>query len=92
MALNLPLSSITTRDFYFYVITIVGFQRNGLHFLSFSLPAVVPLPLGPLLVVLELIPHCFHALNSGMHLFANMMADHSSVKILSGLVSRPKSR
>ncbi|KAL5067446.1 hypothetical protein RYX36_018333, partial [Vicia faba] len=28
----------------FIGITIVGFQRNGLHFLSFLLPAGVPLP------------------------------------------------
>lgn len=68
----------------FIGITIVGFQRNGLHFLSFSLPAGVPLPLAPFLVLLELIPHRFRALSSGIRLFANMMAGHSSVKILSG--------
>nr|UJP68029.1 ATPase subunit 6 [Erycibe obtusifolia] len=68
----------------FIGITIVGFQRNGLHFFSFFLPAGVPLPLAPFLVLLELIPHCFRALSSGIRLFANMMAGHSSVKILSG--------
>jgi F-type H+-transporting ATPase subunit a len=68
----------------FIGITIVGFQRNGLHFLSFSLPAGVPLPLAPFLVLLELIPHSFRALSLGIRLFANMMAGHSSVKILSG--------
>ena len=68
----------------FIGITIVGFQRHGLHFLSFLLPAGVPLPLAPFLVLLELIPHCFRALSSGIRLFANMMAGHSSVKILSG--------
>nr|YP_010249816.1 ATP synthase subunit 6 [Osmanthus fragrans]QTT60947.1 ATP synthase subunit 6 [Osmanthus fragrans] len=68
----------------FIGITIVGFQKNGLHFLSFLLPAGVPLPLAPFLVLLELIPHCFRALSSGIRLFANMMAGHSSVKILSG--------
>nr|WEB51708.1 Atp6 [Zea mays] len=52
--------------------------------LSFSilLPAGVPLPLAPFLVLLELISHCFRALSSGIRLFANMMAGHSSVKIL----------
>ena len=68
----------------FIGITIVGFQRHGLHFFSISLPAGVPLPLAPFLVLLELIPHCFRALSSGIRLFANMMAGHSSVKILSG--------
>ncbi|KAJ1255316.1 hypothetical protein BS78_K266400 [Paspalum vaginatum] len=68
----------------FIGITIVGFQRHGLHFFSFLLPAGVPLPLAPFLVLLELISHCFRALSSGIRLFANMMAGHSSVKILSG--------
>nr|ULQ70049.1 ATP synthase F0 subunit 6 [Xyris indica] len=68
----------------FIGITIVGFQRHGLHFFSFSLPAGVPLPLAPFLVLLELIPHSFRALSSGIRLFANMMAGHSSVKIISG--------
>jgi len=68
----------------FIGITIVGFQRHGLHFFSFLLPAGVPLPLAPFLVLLELISHCFRALSSGIRLFANMMAGHSLVKILSG--------
>lgn len=68
----------------FIGITIVGFIRHGVHFLSFFLPAGVPLPLAPLLVLLELIPHSFRALSLGIRLFANMMAGHSLVKILSG--------
>jgi F-type H+-transporting ATPase subunit a len=68
----------------FIGITIVGFQKNGLHFLSFLLPAGVPLPLAPFLVLLELISYCFRALSLGIRLFANMMAGHSLVKILSG--------
>lgn len=68
----------------FIGITIVGFQRHGLHFFSFLLPAGVPLPLAPFLVLLELISYCFRALSLGIRLFANMMAGHSSVKILSG--------
>jgi len=68
----------------FLGISLVGFQRNGLHFLSFLLPAGVPLPLAPFLVLLELISYCFRALSLGIRLFANMMAGHSLVKILSG--------
>ena len=33
---------------------------------------------------LSFLSHCFRALSSGIRLFANMMAGHSSVKILSG--------
>ncbi|KAH0903396.1 hypothetical protein HID58_042899 [Brassica napus] len=68
----------------FISITIVGFQRHGFHFFSFLLPAGVPLPLAPFLVLLELISYCFRALSLGIRLFANMIAGHSLVKILSG--------
>jgi F-type H+-transporting ATPase subunit a len=67
----------------FIGITIVGSQTHGLHFFSISLPQGVPLPLAPFLVLLELISYCFRALSLGIRLFANMMAGHSLVKILS---------
>lgn len=68
----------------FIGVTIVGFQTHGLHFFSFLLPQGVPLALAPFLVLLEFISYCFRALSLGIRLFANMMAGHSLVKILSG--------
>lgn len=68
----------------FIGVTIVGFQIHGLHFFSFLLPKGAPLPLAPLLVLLELISYCFRAVSLGVRLFANMMAGHTLVKILSG--------
>jgi len=68
----------------FIGVTIVGFQIHGLHFFSFLLPKGAPLILAPLLVVLELVSYCFRAVSLGVRLFANMMAGHTLVKILSG--------
>lgn len=68
----------------FIGVTIVGFQIHGLHFFSFLLPKGAPLILAPLLVVLELVSYCFRAISLGVRLFANMMAGHTLVKILSG--------
>lgn len=68
----------------FIGITIIGFQIHGLHFFSFLLPKGAPLALAPLLVVLELVSYCFRAISLGVRLFANMMAGHTLVKILSG--------
>ena len=68
----------------FVGVTIVGFQVHGLHFFSFLLPKGAPLVLAPLLVVLELVSYCFRAVSLGVRLFANMMAGHTLVKILSG--------
>ena len=68
----------------FVGITLVGLSTHGLHFFSFFLPKGVPLPLAPLIVVLELISYSFRGLSLGIRLFANMMAGHTLVKILSG--------
>lgn len=67
----------------FIGITTVGFQHHGIHFFSFLLPKGAPLPLAPLLVVLELVSYCFRAISLGVRLFANMMAGHTLVKIIS---------
>lgn len=67
----------------FIGITIVGFQHHGLHFFSFLLPKGAPLILAPLLVVLELVSYSFRAVSLGVRLFANMMAGHTLVKIIS---------
>jgi F-type H+-transporting ATPase subunit a len=68
----------------FIGVTIVGFLYHGFHFFSFLLPKGAPLPLAPLLVVLELVSYLFRAVSLGVRLFANMMAGHTLVKILSG--------
>lgn len=68
----------------FIGITIIGFNIHGIHFLSFLLPKGAPLALAPLLVVLELVSYCFRGVSLGVRLFANMMAGHTLVKILSG--------
>ena len=67
----------------FLGVTVVGFQRHGSHFFSFLLPKGAPLALAPLLVVLELVSYCFRAISLGVRLFANMMAGHTLVKIIS---------
>jgi F-type H+-transporting ATPase subunit a len=68
----------------FIGITIIGFRTHGLHFFSYLLPKGAPLALAPLLVVLELVSYCFRGVSLGVRLFANMMAGHTLVKILSG--------
>lgn len=68
----------------FIGVTIVGFQKHGIHFFSFLLPPGAPLGLAPFLVVIELVSYSFRAISLGVRLFANMMAGHTLVKILSG--------
>lgn len=68
----------------FIGVTIIGFQKHGIHFFSFLLPPGAPLALAPFLVVIELVSYSFRAISLGVRLFANMMAGHTLVKILSG--------
>jgi F-type H+-transporting ATPase subunit a len=68
----------------FIGVTLIGFQIHGLHFFSFLLPPGAPLGLAPFLVVIELVSYSFRAISLGVRLFANMMAGHTLVKILSG--------
>ena len=68
----------------FFGVTIVGFQKHGIDFLSFLLPPGAPLGLAPLLVLLELVSYCFRAISLGVRLFANMMAGHTLVVIIAG--------
>lgn len=68
----------------FIAVTLIGFHIHGLHFFSFLLPPGAPLALAPFLVVIELVSYCFRAISLGVRLFANMMAGHTLVKILSG--------
>ncbi len=88
-----PYSFTTTSHFVvtftlsfviFIAVTIIGFQIHGLHFFSFLLPPGAPLVLAPFLVVIELVSYCFRGISLGVRLFANMMAGHTLVKILSG--------
>jgi len=68
----------------FIGVTIIGFEKHGLHFFAFLLPPGAPLALAPFLVVIELVSYSFRGISLGVRLFANMMAGHTLVKILSG--------
>lgn len=65
-------------------ITIIGFMHHGIHFFSFFMPPGAPLALAPLLVVIELVSYLFRSLSLSIRLFANMMAGHTLLKIMSG--------
>ena len=68
----------------FIGVTFIGFEKHGMHYLSFFLPPGAPLALSPFLVVIELISYAFRGISLGVRLFANMMAGHTLLKILSG--------
>jgi len=67
----------------FIGVTILALSIHGLKFFSFFLPAGTPLILVPLLVLIELVSYLSRAVALGVRLFANIVAGHTLLKILS---------
>lgn len=64
-------------------VTIIGLYIHRLLFFSYFVPSGTPLALVPLLVLIETVSYLARALSLGIRLFANMVAGHSLLKILS---------
>lgn len=67
----------------FIGVTILALSIHGIKFFSFFIPAGTPLALVPLLVLIELISYLARAVSLGVRLFANLVAGHTLLKILS---------
>jgi F-type H+-transporting ATPase subunit a len=70
----------------FVGVTLLGLQRHGVHFFSYFVPAGTPLAMVPMLVLVELISYLARAFSLGVRLFANIVAGHTLLKILSGFL------
>jgi F-type H+-transporting ATPase subunit a len=64
--------------------TILGFQKHGLEFFSILVPAGCPLPLLPLLVLIEAISYLARNVSLGLRLAANILSGHMLLNILAG--------
>lgn len=67
----------------FIGVTILSLYLHGLNFFSFFIPAGTPLALVPLLVLIELVSYLARSVSLGVRLFANIVAGHTLLKILS---------
>ena len=67
-------------------VTLIGFARHGLHFLSFFVPKGVPAALLLLLVPIEIISYLIRPFSLSIRLFANMLAGHTMLKVFGGFV------
>src|SRR6195256_2537066 len=64
--------------------TILGFQKHGLVFFSLLVPSGCPLPLLPLLVLIEFISYLARNISLGLRLAANILSGHMLLSILGG--------
>lgn len=67
----------------FIGVTILAVSTHKIKFFSYFIPEGTPLPLVPLIVLIEIISYLARAISLGVRLFANLTAGHSLLKILS---------
>jgi F-type H+-transporting ATPase subunit a len=67
----------------FIGVTLLALSIHGIKFFSFFIPSGTPLALVPLLVLIELVSYIARAGSLGIRLFANIVAGHTLLKILS---------
>lgn len=65
----------------FAYVNVIAFQKHGLGFFRFFLPAGVPIFVAPLLVTIEVVSYLFRPITLGFRLFANMFAGHVMLKL-----------
>ena len=67
-------------------VTILSLSIHNIKFFSYFVPSGTPLPLVPLLVLIEIISYAARAFSLGIRLFANMCSGHTLLKILSSFL------
>ncbi|MEQ8247464.1 MAG: F0F1 ATP synthase subunit A [Alphaproteobacteria bacterium] len=68
----------------FVGVTIIGIVKHRMRFLTLFVPSGLPIFLVPLLVPIELISYLIRPITLSVRLFANMMAGHTLLVVLSG--------
>ena len=69
---------------FFIGVNIFGILNNGFEFLNIFLPSSSPVLITPLLLMVEFVSYIARVFSLSIRLFANMMAGHALMKILSG--------
>ena len=67
-------------------VTIYGFMRHGVKFLSLFVPSGVPGALIPIVAPIEVISFLSRPVSLSVRLFANMLAGHITLKVFAGFV------
>lgn len=68
----------------FLAVTILGFVKNGSAFLGIFWVKSAPLPLRPVLALIELISYFVRPVSHSVRLAGNMMAGHAVIKVFAG--------
>lgn len=92
----LPMSFTTTSHFavtavlalaVFFTVTITGFVLHGAKFLGLFWVSSAPLPLRPILAIIELISYFVRPVSHCIRLAGNIMAGHAVIKVFAGFAA-----
>jgi F-type H+-transporting ATPase subunit a len=72
--------------FVFFMVTIIGILRHGLHFFSYFVPKGAPIALVPVMIPIEVLSYFIRPLSLSVRLFANMVAGHVMLTVVGGFV------
>ena len=68
----------------FVSVTVIGFVKNGAGFLELFWVSAAPLPLRPVLAVIEVISYCVRPVSHSVRLAGAVMAGHAVLKVFAG--------
>ncbi|MEL6608566.1 MAG: F0F1 ATP synthase subunit A [Pseudomonadota bacterium] len=71
----------------FITVTVIGFVKNGAGFLSLFWVSSAPLPLRPILAIIEVISYFVRPVSHSIRLAGNMMAGHAVIKVFAGFAA-----
>lgn len=71
----------------FLGVTILGFVKNGTHFLGLFWVSSAPLALRPVLAVIELISYFVRPVSHSIRLAGNIMAGHAVIKVFAAFAA-----
>lgn len=71
----------------FLAVTVIGFVKNGASFLSLFWVSSAPLPLRPILALIEVISYFVRPVSHSIRLAGNMMAGHAVIKVFAAFAA-----
>jgi len=71
----------------FISVTVLGFVKHGMTFLGLFWVQAAPLPLRPILAVIELISYFVRPVSHSIRLGGNIMAGHAVIKVFAGFAA-----
>lgn len=92
----LPMSFTTTSHIavtvvmalaVFISVTVLGFVKHGVRFLELFWISSAPLPLRPILAVIEVISYFVRPVSHSIRLAGNMMAGHAVIKVFAAFAA-----